>query len=317
MKCKICGNTKENQKYEPIEMMFGYKDAFRYFQCSNCECLQIEDIPENMSKYYPDNYYSYQTTHFSKNKIKKFLIGLRDRYALFGSGFIGGLLYSKYPNEQLRNLSIIGVKSDTRILDVGCGAGALLYSLRELGISNLLGVDPFNAKDIEHENGLKIQKKWIHAVDGKWDIVMFHHSFEHVPDPAETLETVARLLTPDGCCVIRIPITSSYAWEHYGVNWVQLDAPRHFYLHAVKSMKILADHVGLDLWKVIYDSTSFQFWGSEQYAKDIPLQDRRSYSVNPKTSIFTKDEISTFIKRAKELNETKQGDQAVFYLRKS
>lgn len=316
MKCRICGNEKENQSYIAREMMFGIKDVFRYFQCSKCKCLQIEDFPPNISKYYPDDYYSYKTI-FYRNKIEKFLIGLRDNYALFGKGFIGKLLYSKYPKEALRCLSLLPVRKDTNILDVGCGAGDLLYSLSELGMKNLLGVDPFNAKDIDYENGLRIQKKQIHDVEGKWEIVMFHHSFEHISDQVSTLETVYRLLTPNGYCVIRIPIASSYAWNHYRVNWVQLDAPRHFFLHSVESMSILADQAGLNLCKVVYDSTSFQFWGSEQYIKDIPLTDKCSYLHNPKTSIFSKSEISAFAKRANELNENKQGDQAIFYLKRS
>lgn len=242
---------------------------------------------------------------------------LRDQYALSGKGLIGKLLYGKYPRGDLRCLSSLPVTKDTSILEVGCNIGALLHSLRELGMKHLLGVDPFIPKDIDYENGLIIQKKEIHDVDGKWDIIMFHHSFEHMSDPATTLETVFRLLTPNGCCVIRIPIASSYAWNHYRVNWVQLDAPRHFFLHSVESMIILADQAKLDLYKVVYDSTSFQFWGSEQYIEDIPLTDNRSYSQNAKASIFSKREISAFAKRAKDLNESKQGDQAIFYLRRS
>jgi len=39
---------------------------------------------------------------------------------------------------------------------------------------------------------------------------------------------------PGGWCVIRIPTVSSFAWEHYREQWVQLDAPRHFFLHKVR-----------------------------------------------------------------------------------
>jgi 2-polyprenyl-3-methyl-5-hydroxy-6-metoxy-1,4-benzoquinol methylase len=322
MKCRICSNEKKNQIYEAKEMMFGYKDLFHYFQCSSCKCLQIRDIPLSMSKYYPDNYYSYEPIS-RQNKIKRFnlfkvqLIRMRNNYAVFGKGFIGKLLYAKYPNTNLRILSPLSVSKDTKILDVGCGAGSLLCLLSELGFNNLLGVDPFIAKDIEYDNGFKILKREIHDVEGNFDLVMFHHSLEHVPDPAGTLNIVSLLLTPGGHCLIRTPTVSSYAWDHYGVNWVQLDAPRHFYLHSIESMKILAGQAGLDLYKVVYDSTSFQFWGSEQYIKGIPLKDKRSYSVCAENSIFSKEEISAFEKRAGELNETKQGDQAIFYLRKS
>lgn len=146
---------------------------------------------------------------------------------------------------------------------------------------------------------------------------MFHHSFEHIPDPSETLLTVTELLNNHGYCIIRIPIVCSYAWKRYGVNWVQIDAPRHFFLHSLKSLNILANNCGLQMSNVVYDSTAFQFWGSEQYIKDIPLRDINSYSENPSTSLFTELEISAFTKAAMRLNASRQGDQAIFYLRKT
>lgn len=309
-KCRICGNKAQNKTYQIKEMMFGYRDVFPYFQCAQCDCLQIESFPENIDKYYADNYYSYQTSPY-KNKFKKILAVSRNRYALFGVGIIGKILYAMAPDKRLKIFSFLSIKETTSILDVGCGAGRLLYALKEAGVKKLLGVDPFNEKDIQYENGLKVQKKEIHEIKSKWDVITFHHSFEHIPNPAETLETVANLLADNGRCVIRIPIVPCYAWEHYGVNWVQLDAPRHFFLHSIKSMNILAAKVGLEIYKVDYDSTALQFKGSELYSKNIPLMAGRS-----KTSIFSMREKLAFKKHAKELNKNKQGDQAAFYLKK-
>lgn len=316
MKCRICYNESDNQAVEVREMMFGLRDVFRYFQCSKCQCLQIEDIPQEMTKYYPDNYYSYSYPQISKNIIKKFLIKSRDNYVVFGKGLIGKILFSKFPRDDFRFLNSLTINKGTSILDVGCGAGALLYSLREIGMKKLLGIDPYNNENIEYGNGLLIQKKKIQEVNSNWDVVMFHHSFEHIPDPFETLQAVAERLTPDGYCIIRIPIVSSYAWEHYGVNWVQIDAPRHIFLHSLKSLNILANKCGLKLCDVVYDSTAFQFWGSEQYIKDIPLRDERSYSENPNASLFSESEISAFANDAIQLNASKEGDQAIFYFRK-
>jgi len=145
---------------------------------------------------------------------------------------------------------------------------------------------------------------------------MFHHSFEHVADPLETLYFVKKLLSPNGTRLIRIPVVDSWAWENYGVNWVQIDAPRHFFLHSQKSMKILAKSAGFKIKEIICDSTEFQFWGSEQYKRDIPLNSENSYSVNPSKSIFSKREIRIFKEKAKKLNSESRGDQVAFYLKK-
>ncbi len=178
----------------------------------------------------------------------------------------------------------------------------------------LKGVDPYIEKSIEYENNLTIRKETIHAQQGEWDLVMMHHAFEHLADPRETLQSVARILAPAGVCMIRIPTVSSYAWKKYGVHWVQLDAPRHFFLHSVESIRYLADQTGLQLDKVIYDSSAFQLWGSEQYAQHISLLSERSYAVNPGKSIFTRQQIRDFKREAKKLNAAGQGDQAIFIL---
>jgi len=145
---------------------------------------------------------------------------------------------------------------------------------------------------------------------------MFHHSFEHLPFPQEIFKCISRLLNDRGVVLIRTPIVPSYAWEYYGVNWVQLDAPRHFFIHSLKSLEILAAQAGLKIKEVIYDSTEFQFLGSEQYQRDIPLISERSYYKNPQKSIFSAGERKMFNLKADNLNNDKLGDQASVYLTK-
>ena len=42
-------------------MMFGLREEFGYFQCSSCNCLQIDEFPKDISKYYStENYYSFK-----------------------------------------------------------------------------------------------------------------------------------------------------------------------------------------------------------------------------------------------------------------
>jgi len=318
MICKICGNAKNNTIYEVKEMMFGYGDKFIYFQCSKCECLQISEIPLDMSRYYPHDYYSLSLD--SSNPLTKILrktiIKVRDRYAVFNKGIIGKILYRRFPHETLRSLSRIRLAKNSRILDVGCGVGTTLLQLKELGFNNLMGIDPYIKKDIEY-NGLKILKKTIHEINGIWDLIMFHHSFEHIPDPSEVLGCVLRLLSSGGCCLIRMPTISSYAWEHYRENWAQIDAPRHLFLYSIASIDILRKKANMRLEKRVDDSSEFQFWGSEQYKKGISLTSDKSYGKNPSNSIFSRAEIRYFRKKALEVNFKNRGDQASFYLIKA
>ncbi len=52
----------------------------------------------------------------------------------------------------LQSLRPTGIIPGSRILDVGCGTGVLLYSLSNLGFRHLLGVDKFIDRDIQYAN---------------------------------------------------------------------------------------------------------------------------------------------------------------------
>jgi SAM-dependent methyltransferase len=320
MRCAVCGNEEGNRTHAAREMMFGYRDPFTYLECASCGCLQLMDPPADLSKYYPNTYYSFQHSPVAifegRGRKERIKMPFRYRYAVTDRGRLGKYWYPQYPDPTARTLVPANLTRRSRILDVGCGSGLLLYALRNAGFQHVMGVDPFVDETLLYANGLKILKQSIHATAGEWDLVMLHHAFEHVPDPLETLRSAARLLAPGGVCLIRIPVASSYAWRRYGTNWVQLDAPRHFFLHTPQSMRILADNAGLRLERALYDSYALQFWGSEQYLRDIPLQSERSYARDQAGSIFTPAEIAEFEARAEELNTTSEGDQAAFYLRK-
>jgi 2-polyprenyl-3-methyl-5-hydroxy-6-metoxy-1,4-benzoquinol methylase len=314
--CKICGNEDKNDFYTVNEMMFGLRDSFSYFQCNRCKCLQIETIPADLSKYYPSNYYSFREEK-NPSPLRKRLIHLRNKYAVFNSGVLGKLVYYFFPYEKLRGLSQINnLDTKSKVLDVGCGSGYLLKDLKSLGFKNLTGIDPFLSDKLVTLNEIDLQKKSIFEVNEKWDLVMFHHVFEHVKEQSETLAKVFSLLNENGKCLIRIPTVSSFAWKEYKENWVQLDAPRHLFLHSLESIKILAEKNKLKIESLEFDSTEFQLWGSEQYKRNIPLTDKKSYSQSPKNSIFSFWDMYRYKKIAKKLNRKSEGDSIAIVLSK-
>jgi hypothetical protein len=143
---------------------------------------------------------------------------------------------------------------------------------------------------------------------------MLHHSFEHLADPKGSLSEIHRLLKADKFALIRIPVVN-FAWEKYGVNWVQIDPPRHLFLYTESGFRELAESCGFKVESVVYDSNAFQFWGSEQYQLDFPLNDPRSHN-NLKGRIFSDEQMNNWRSEAEKLNAEKRGDQAAFYLRK-
>jgi SAM-dependent methyltransferase len=316
--CRICRNAANNASYAVREMMFGSREEFSYFQCSKCDCLQAAAIPSNMEKYYPSTYYSYAKLALkSQGGIKRFLKRERARYYLDNKGLVGHILSRLLgdPNFPLW-VKPAGIHPDSAVLDIGSGAGELLFFLYSLGLSKLTGFDRYIPSDFDYGHGVKVLKRGISEPSNSFDCVMFHHSFEHFPNQLETLREIRDKLVPKGTVIIRIPTVSSFAWRHYKTNWVQLDAPRHLYLHSVRSMELCAEQGGFSIEKVFFDSTEFQFWGSEQYVKGISLTDQKSYRNGIEKSIFSNKDIEEFRRKAASLNESNEGDQACFILRK-
>jgi SAM-dependent methyltransferase len=207
-------------------------------------------------------------------------------------------------------LSRVKINKQTRILDVGCGGGEVLWLLKEFGYENVFGVDPYLDNDLTYTNGLIIKKCEMNNVTGKWDIIMFNHSFEHVCNPRETLEQVFNHLEKSGVCIIRVPVADSYAWKRYKINWSGVDAPRHFFLHTRSSMDRLSKENDFIVQQVKYDSVGFQFHGSEAYKKGLSLQESITYY-----SKFTMLARRIFFSAwALWLNRVKRGDFCVFYL---
>lgn len=316
LNCRICGEKHAGKMFIAKEMMFGLKDEFEYFQCSQCECLQIVQIPVDLSNYYPNDYYSFLIYDGKRFKgLKGKVYRARVKSTVFNDRLVRKLINLFMPVRKLnifRNLMTKG----TRILDVGCGNGeVLLYPLKEAGLQYVVGCDPYIPNDINYKNGLGIRKKDIFGLHDRWDIIVYNHSFEHISNPLENLIKVQELLVPGGICILRIPTVPNYAWSHYGTNWAQLDAPRHLFLHSPKSISYLAKKAGLTLEKIIYDSTFFQFSGSDSILNGIPLLKSKSHGHN---SFFVRKFKKIKYKwLAKGLNRKGLGDQAAFYLKKN
>ena len=241
MLCKICGNSKQNKAHIAREMMFGLRDEFNYIECSKCGCLQLAEIPENMAKYYPKNYYSYAKSSSLSSLLRRH----RASYAGNGLNLFGALIAFLYgPDHAIHSVSRLQLSKDVRVLDVGCGSGGLLQNLQRMGFKNLTGLDPFLPSDIETRR-VRLLKRELFELDGEFDVVMLHHTFEHMAEPALVLRQLNRILGPNGTIILRIPLSDSYAWNYYVTNWYQLDAPRHFFLHTERSMAIVAKEARL------------------------------------------------------------------------
>jgi len=294
-------------------MMFGLGDHFEYLECGQCGCLQLLDVPTDWSRYYPQNYYSFRMPH--EGPVRRLIKRIRARHSLGARSALGAVLVRRWGVPPFVNwIEPAHLKWDDAILDVGSGSGQVLDEMSEAGFSNLTGVDPYIAADTTIGSRVRLLKRRLGDVSGSYDFVMMIKSFEHMEDPEARLMEAARLLPVGRMLLLQIPVAGNAAWREYGADWVQLDPPRHLFIHSEESIRILAARTGFAVRRVRYDSDGFQFWGSEQYRRGIPLRDARSHAVNPSRSPFSPKEIAEYGRRAKELNSRGEGDLASFYL---
>ena len=280
--CKICETKGDFETWIFKEHLIGTNEEFKYFICGNCETLQIEKFPEDIGKYYNNQYYEYKVPEMTPPD-------------------------PNYPR-------------DTRmILDVGCGAGVWLCDLVKFGCVNLYGCDPYIDEDRNYPNGVTIYKKNIHKINGCYDVIAFRDSLEHMPDSHEVFDSLKRLLKNKGDQTgseepkieINLPVYPSLMFDMYGPYSFILDAPRHFFLYSVKAITYLAKKNGFqvvniingELWHYYSLSRGYQlglnwkdFW-KVYHEKNVDLFDANEelFKVLSESARLTKRSSSVFM----------------------
>jgi SAM-dependent methyltransferase len=326
--CPACGDLGPHRELRIREMWFAFDESFGYLECRGCGTVYIAEVPENLARYYePDKYYSLRSDAeqvLGRPGVAQ-VVGALGRSILSGRDVLGRLM-ERAPNRNVymmaggfRAVASAGSAAgmDGRVLDVGAGTGLLVYALHLAGMTGAEGVDPFLTEDVSYRNGARVRRADLGEVEGTYDVIMLNHSFEHVPDPGQTLDQLRSRLAPGGRGVIRIPTVSSHAYDTYGVDWYSLDAPRHLTIFSRQGMQALCEKHGFTVVRVVDDGNSAQFWASEQIRRDIPLASPASHYLDPRGSDFSARQVWRWEREARALNTRGRGDQAGWVIERS
>lgn len=207
-KCPTCGSTQPNIIRE-IRMELPMECRLpRSYNVVSCKCCgtcyadtsaQLEDYDHY---YRTNNSYSGNTSGIAStavNCIEKFL------------------------EEEMRGGESI------RILDIGFGKGDLLLHLRQLGYTDLVGLDP-SPSSVEHLNKLGIRAYQgsvycppaeMDELKGSLDVVLLTAVLEHLLEPKQAINMISPYLKEGGYFIIDIP---DYSFVHN----VALPIPNQF-----------------------------------------------------------------------------------------
>jgi SAM-dependent methyltransferase len=118
-----------------------------------------------------------------------------------------------------------------RSLEIGCGSGADLRRLVDLGW-DATGLEP-------HEEAAKRARQWSGAtvlvkrfptrelLPSSFDFILAQQVLEHLPSPVQAGREIAKLLRPGGVVQISVPNCQSWAAQKFGPHWAGWDVPRH------------------------------------------------------------------------------------------
>jgi 2-polyprenyl-3-methyl-5-hydroxy-6-metoxy-1,4-benzoquinol methylase len=133
-----------------------------------------------------------------------------------------GLLGARERRDALRTW----LRPGAVLLDVGCGAGELVYLLRRAGI-DASGLEPGGeyARFAQQVLGIPVQTATVDTAavaPASLDVVTMYHSLEHVADPQHVLAHAGTWLHTGGLVVVEVPNVEST---------VQAPAHRYHYAH--------------------------------------------------------------------------------------
>lgn len=279
--CNLCGTDHAQPFMVATERRFGLDGRFEYVRCRECGLVYMNPRPATnvVATWYPDMlYYAHQPVNRARDLYgqlrliaKQVFLAAKKNYPLPHNKLLRSFIRAVklVPYQPTRFTRLPSYISGGKILDVGCGNGNYLYSLRELGWE-VVGVEPDvkAAHFARIQLGLDVRPVTLEEAGlpgDSVDIAFMLHVLEHVPNPLRTLQEVYRVLKPGGYLVIETPNIESWSARLFRNWWFHLDAPRHLYLFTPQTLSALLHSVGFCQVDVAHLAITSGITGSLQY----------------------------------------------------
>lgn len=288
--CLICGGATLAWLVVPCDWRRPERSSpYRLQRCPGCGFRQIVPRParEEIASFYQiDNYYTHsEQLRQTAGENRRLLDRLRMRLAW--SCDRGVELDDAWFRSRLA--------AGGTICDLGCGSGALLARLAQIGF-DVTGVEP-------DPNALAVASRRIPKVfpgtaedlpselqAQRFDCLVMSHVLEHTLDPRRAVENAAGLLNAGGLLVIETPNNEAEGLRRSAMLWPWLDVPRHLNFFTGSSLRRLCEAVGLRVEGLEYRGYARQFgerWiNRERSIRDIFLEKGDAQTALPSARRF-------------------------------
>jgi|GEM_PF-2819863 len=145
-------------------------------------------------------------------------------------------------------------KKRNKLLDIGCGFGKVLYSLKPY-FNSVEGVEigEFVSKIAREMFGLQIHKDMNDLKENSYDCIILHQVIEHL-DNFELFKGIHRLLHKDGILLIGCPYADSLSMKLFKDKHIHVKSIAHINMFNFKAFRELAKKYGFKIKSIKTDN---------------------------------------------------------------
>jgi SAM-dependent methyltransferase len=210
----------------------GHKSGFEMVTCRSCKTLYTSHLPDAESAEDYDIYYHEEN-----------------------------LTPPDFMNRRLDEIiaEFDGYRQNGRFLDVGFGAGTLLEAARRAGWQ-AFGVEVARrAFDQVRDLGFEVFCGTLQEArypDNYFDVVTASELLEHLSDPQEVLNEIARVLRPGGLLWLTTPHGRGISAQILGLKWSTVSPPQHLQLFSRLGSTRMLGAAGLRQVRVVTEGVN-------------------------------------------------------------
>lgn len=230
--CPICKSSHTKTVFAAVTDYTVSHENFEIVHCENCSHRFTASPPaENViGKYYQSEDY---ISHSNTQK------GLVNRLYHLVRGYMLG--------QKSSMIQAITGKKTGKLLDIGCGTGAFLATMKTAN---------WEVTGLEPDAGARKQVADLHGItalpsealfglaEKQFDVISMWHVMEHVHRLEEYAQQIHKILKDEGYFVVAVPNYTSLDADIYQTQWGGYDVPRHLHHFSPASMQYFMEKNG-------------------------------------------------------------------------